>query len=181
MLLPTSAVAENLVVDNPLIKYQYTFQTLKSQHYCDLATFIIKPPLGIKLTAAFVTDDAQPKDKDLRVSYIVEVSAASGRENAPLTQVKVVAARIVSDSFNTDLHSTKLVDTGPVAIYSITSDYSLQLFTSLMLTGAYKLYVELQNNASLTVDVEPTADILDAYGKWTKCSIAVMQHQKPPH
>jgi hypothetical protein len=181
-LLATSVGAENLVVDNPLIKYEYTFGTVKSLHFCDLSTFITKPPLRIKLTAALVTDDAQPKDKDFRVSYNVEAFAMRAAENAPLETmpIKVDTARIISDVFDTDLHSTKNVDNSLGASYIITSEGSLALFTNLMTRGAYTLYVEFQNNSSLTVDVKPTGEIVDASTKWTKCSVAIMQRQKPP-
>ena len=71
-LFASAAMAENIVLDNPSIKYTYSFQTLGSRHFCDFATVMAKAPMVIKLTGAFVTDDTKPKDNDLTVSYIVE-------------------------------------------------------------------------------------------------------------
>jgi len=68
----TSAVAENLVIDDASVQYGYSFETLGSQHFCDFTTVMAKAPMVIKLTAAYVTDDAKPKDQDIRVAYIVE-------------------------------------------------------------------------------------------------------------
>ena len=77
VLIATSAVAENLVLNDPIVRYSYSFETRGPLHFCDFATVITKPPLPIfvKLTAAFITDDKKPKDHDTTVAYIVEASA----------------------------------------------------------------------------------------------------------
>src|SRR6516225_1454527 len=80
--LATVAKAESsLVVADALIKYGYTYETLGSRHFCDLATVMGKGPLLVKLTAAYITDDTKPKGKDIIVAYMVEafdVRAAKG-------------------------------------------------------------------------------------------------------
>jgi hypothetical protein len=171
-LLATRAMAENLLMEDPAVKYSYTYETLKSLHFCDLATTIAKAPLVIKLTSAFITDDSKPKDQDLTVSYIVEAFVVR-------KQVKVIAGRIISDIFSSDLHAYKNVDRNLGASYNITSEGALALFTSLMMRGTYGLAVEFENSSSLTINVRPTEGILNADEKWTKCSIAIMQHQVP--
>ena len=94
-------------------------------------------------------------------------------------QVKVVAGRIISDAFHSDLHAMKNIDGALGASYTIRSEGSVGLFTSLMLRGAYALAVEFESSPGLTVDVRPTAEILEASEKWTKCSIAIMEHRPP--
>jgi hypothetical protein len=181
-LAATSAVAENLIVNDPIVRYGYNFQTCGAMHFCDFTTVLTKPPspLFIKLTAAFMTDDRKPKDSDLTVAYIVEASAVRKLEPVDTKDVKVVAGRIVSDTFNSDLHATKLVDKTLGATYSIPSEGSLALFTNLLtMHGAYTLVVELENNASLTINVKPTAEMLEPSEKWMKCGVAVMEHRKP--
>jgi hypothetical protein len=164
----TSAVAENLVIDDPAIEYHYTFNTIRSHHFCDLATFISEAPIpiSVKLTAAFVTDDAKPNDAT--AAYIVE-AFLDGKD------YKVIAARIISDIFNSDLHASKLVDKNPAATYAITSEGSLALFMNLMtISGKYTLAVEFENQSSLIVNVRPTADLVNQSMKWQKCGIAIM-------
>jgi hypothetical protein len=180
-LFATSAIADNIVMDDPSIKYVYTYETLGSLHFCDLATVIAKTPLAIKLTSAFVTDDAKPKNKDVTVVYIVDAFVAGIGKNSQLEfkQVKVVASSIISDSFHSDLHAIKNIDSHLGASYTIRSEGSVGLFTNLMLRGAYALAVEFENSPSLKVDVRPTAEILDPSEKWTKCSIAIMEHRPP--
>jgi hypothetical protein len=46
--------------------------------------------------------------------------------------MKVVAARIISDVFHTDLHATKNVDKGLGASYSIVSAGTLAPFTDIL-------------------------------------------------
>jgi hypothetical protein len=181
----TTAMAENLVMDHPAIHYGYTYEMLGSRHFCDLATVMAKAPMMIKLTAAFVTDDAKPKDQNVTVAYIVEAFVVRAAKNSQMEskQVKVIAGRIISDRFNSDLHASKNVDRDLGASYNIPSE-GLALFTSLMtVEGAYTLAVEFENHSSLIVKVRPTADSFadsfDATEKWTKCSIAIMQHQQP--
>jgi hypothetical protein len=41
-----------------------------------------KAPMVIKLTAAYVTDDARPKDQDIRVAYIVEAFVIGPGKNS---------------------------------------------------------------------------------------------------
>jgi hypothetical protein len=178
-LFATSAIAENIVMDDPSIKYVYTYETLGSRHFCDLATVIAKAPLAIKLTSAFVTDDAKPKTQDVTVVYIVDAFIVRVGKNSQLEfkQVKVVAGRIISDVFRSDLHAMKNIDRYLGASYTIRSEGSVGLF--LMLRGAYALAVEFENSPTLTVDVRPTAEILDPSEKWTKCSIAIMEHRPP--
>jgi hypothetical protein len=138
-------------------------------------------PLAIKLTFAFVTDDAKPKNQDVTVVYIVDAFIVSVGRNSQLEfkQVKVVAGRIISDAFHSDLQAMKNMDRALGASYTIRSEGSVGLFTNLMLRGAYALAVEFENSPGLTVDVRPTAEILDASEKWTKCSIAIMEHRPP--
>ena len=91
-----------------------------------------------------------------------------------------MAGRIVSDIFNSDLHATKLVDKNLGATYSIPSEGSLALFTNLLtMHGDYTLVVELENNASLTINVKPMAEMLEPSEKWMKCTVAIMEHRKP--
>jgi hypothetical protein len=78
----TSAVAENLVIDDASVQYGYSFETLGSQHFCDFTTVMAKAPMVIKLTAAYVTDDARPKDQDIRVAYIVEAFVIGPGKNS---------------------------------------------------------------------------------------------------
>jgi hypothetical protein len=180
-LFATSAIAENVIMDDPSIKYVYTYETLGSRHFCDLATVIAKAPLAIKLTSAFVTDDAKPKTQDVTVVYIVDAFIVDVGKNSQLEfkQVKVVAGRIISDVFRSDLHAMKNLDGDLGASYTIRSEGSVGLFTNLMLRGAYALAVEFENSPTLTVDVRPTAEIFDPSDKWTRCSIAIMQHRPP--
>jgi hypothetical protein len=175
--------AENLVIDDTRIQYNYTFQTLGSQHFCDLATTIIKAPLVIKLTAAFVTDDAKPKDQQLTVAYIVEAFVTRLGKNSQLEsqQVKVAAGRIISDVFNTDLHASKTAEQAGVlgASYIIPSEGSLALFmNALTIRGTYTLAVEVENHSMIIAKVRPTPEIFDPSEKWNKCSLALMQ-QRP--
>jgi hypothetical protein len=182
-LFATCAVAENLVLKDARIQYIYTSNTLGSRHFCDLATTMSKVPMVIKLTAAFVTDDAKPEDNNLTVAYIVEAFVIGPGKNGKLEphEVKVVAGRIISDIFNSDLHATKNVDKDLGASYNIPSEGSLSLFMNVMtIRGAYQLAVDFENNSSLIVDVKPTPQILDAGEKWNKCSIALMEHRTPP-
>jgi len=98
-LFSESVVAENLVMDDPSIQYNYSYEKLGSQHFCDLTTMMAKAPMVIKLTAAFITDDIKPKDKDVKVAYVVEGFAARVGKNSQLEvkPIKVVAGRIISD------------------------------------------------------------------------------------
>src|SRR5947209_3967912 len=182
-LFATSAVAENLVIDNARGQYTYSYHARGPLHFCDLATTIANAPIVIKLTAAFITDDTKPKDRDLSVMYLVEaflVRAPKGSNKLESKQVKVVAGRIVSDIFNSDLHASKNVDKDMGASYAITSEGSLALFTNVLtIRGAYTLAIELENNSSLTVNVKPTPEISDPSEKWNKCSIAMMEHRPP--
>jgi len=179
----TSAVAENLVMDDARIQYSYTYETLGSRHSCNFATVMGKAPMVIKLTAALITDDAKPKDQDITTMYVVEafvVGAPKGSNKLEPKQIKVVGGRIISDIFNSDLHTSKNVDKGLAASYSITSLDSYGLFTNVLtLRGAYTLAVEFENNSGLIVNVKPTPEIFDATTEWNKCSIAIMQHQSP--
>ena len=43
-----------------------------------------KAPMVIKLTAAFVTDEAKPKDRNLTVAYIVEAFVVGAGKNSQL-------------------------------------------------------------------------------------------------
>ena len=102
----TSAVAENLVMDDARIQYSYTYETLGSRHSCNFATVMGKAPMVIKLTAALITDDAKPKDQDITTMYVVEafvVGAPKGSNKLEPKQIKVVGGRIISDIFNSDL------------------------------------------------------------------------------
>jgi hypothetical protein len=68
----TSAIAEGPIWDDAITRYTYTFETLGSQHVCNLTTVMTKAPRVIKLTAAFIYDDKKQKGQDLTVAYIVE-------------------------------------------------------------------------------------------------------------
>ena len=94
--------------------------------------------------------------------------------------VKVVAGRIISNIFNSDLHATRNIDRNLGASYNIHSKGSLSLFMNVLtISGTYQLVVEFEDHTSLTVNVRPTPEIFDASEKWNKCSIAIMQHQLP--
>ena len=134
----------------------------------------------IKLTGAFITDDAKPND--LHVAYIVEAFVVGPGKNGQLEphELKVVAGRIISDIFNSDLHATKNNDKDLGASYNIPNEDSLMLFTNVMsMPHEYTLAVEFENNGHLIVHVKPTPEQLDASNKWTKCSIALMEHRSP--
>jgi hypothetical protein len=180
----TSAVAENLVIDDARVQYTYSTDTRGPLHFCDLATTMMKAPMVIKLTAAFITDDTKQKDKDLTVAYIVEafvIDAAKDSDKMEPHQIKVAAGRIISDIFNSDLHAIRNVDKGLGASYNITSEGSLALFTNVLtIRGIYTVAVDFENNSSLIVNVKPTPEIFKPAEKWNKCSIAIMQHQPPP-
>jgi hypothetical protein len=179
----TCAGAETLLLDDMRVQYSYAFETLGSRHFCDFVTTMSKAPMVIKLTAAFITDDTKPRSQDLTVAYIVEAFVVGPGKDGKLGphQVKVVAGRITSDIFNSDLHATKSVDKDLGASYIIPSEGSLALFTNVLtLRGAYQLAVDLPNTSSLIVDVKPTSQILEVAEKWDKCGIALMRHQRPP-
>jgi hypothetical protein len=181
-LFATYAAAEDLILDDARVQYDYTFETLGSRHFCDLATTLSKAPVVIKLTAAFITDDAKPKDKDLTVGYIVEAFVVGSDKGGKLTprQVKVVTGRIISDIFHSDLYATKNVDKDLGASYTIPSESSLALFMNVLtIRGIYQLAVDFENNWSLVINVKPTLRILDTSEKWNKCSLALMEHRSP--
>jgi hypothetical protein len=179
----TGAVAENLVMDDSRVQYAYTFSTVGPRHFCDFATTMSKVPLVVKLTAAFITDDMEPKDHDVSAAYVVEAFVVQAGKNSQMEskQIKVIAGRVISDVFNSDLHASKNVDRDLGALYNFPSEDSYSRFTSLMIRGAYKLAVELENHSSLIVNVRPTAEFLDTFEKWNKCSIAIAQHQPPAY
>ena len=181
-LLAENAVAENLVMDDPSIQYNYSYEKLGSQHFCDLTTMIAKAPMVIKLTAAFITDDTKPKDKDVKVAYVVEAFAAGVGKNSQLETkpIKVVAGRIISDVFNSDVHAIKNIDKDVAASYSIPTEGSLSLFLNVVaIRGEYNLAVELEDHSTLVVNVHPTPKILEATEKWHKCTIAIMERREP--
>jgi hypothetical protein len=178
----TSAIAESPIWDDAITQYTYTFETLGSQHVCNLATVMTKAPRVIKLTAAFIYDDKKPKGQDLTVAYIVEAFVRDVKTSLDTKQVKVVAGRIISDIFNSDLHATKNIDKDLGASYNVSSGGSrASLLTNLMTTrSAYTLVVEFENNSSLTVNVKPTPEISGPSEKWMNCLAAFLQHQRPP-
>jgi hypothetical protein len=180
----TSAVAENLVIDDASIQYTYSFDTRGPLHSCALATTMAKAPIVIKLTAAFITDDAKPKDNDLTVTYVVDaffVGAADKNSKLEPKQVKVVGARIISDIFNSDLHAVRNVDKDLGASYNISSEGSIGPFTNVLtIRGIYTLAVEFEDHTNVIVNVKETPDIFSPGEKWNKCSIAIIQHQPPP-
>ena len=179
----TSAGAENLVINDARIQYTYSFSTHGPLHFCDFVTTMAKAPMVIKLTAAFITDDTKPKDKDVTIAYIVEafiVGTPKGSNKLEPKEIKVVAGRIISDIFNSDLHAVRNVDKDLGASYTIPSQDSLALFTNVLtLSGAYTLAVDFENNSSAIVKVSPTPDIFGPSGKWSSCSIAIMEHRPP--
>ena len=178
----TSAIAESPIWDDAIIQYTYTFETLGSQHVCNLATVMTKVPRVIKLTAAFIYDDKKPKGQDLTVTYIVEAFVRDVKTSRDTKQVRVVAGRIISDIFNSDLHATKNIDKDLGASYNVSYGGSrASLLTNLMTTrSAYTLVVEFENNSSLTVNVKPTPEISGPSEKWMNCLAAFLQHQSPP-
>lgn len=179
----TSALAENLVMDDARIQYGYSHETRGPLHFCDFTTSMLKAPMVIKLTAAFITDDTKPKDKDLTVAYIVEafvIGAPKGSTKLELHQVKVVAGRITSNIFNSDLHAVRNVDKDLGASYNIKAEGLLALFTSVLtISGEYTLAVDFENNSSLIVNVRPTPEIFGPSEKWNKCSVAIVEHRPP--
>src|SRR5271166_2941029 len=154
----TSAIAESPIWDDAIIQYTYAFETLGSQHVCNFATVMTKAARVIKLTAAFIYDDKKLKGQELTVSYIVEAFVRDVKASLDTKQVKVVAGRIISDIFNSDLHATKNIDNALGASYNVSYGGSrASLLTNLMTTrSAYTLVVEFENNSSLTVNVKPT-------------------------
>jgi hypothetical protein len=132
--LATCAVAEGLVLDDVRVQYSYTFETLGSQHICDLATTMSKAPTVIKLTGAIITDDAKPKGQDITVGYIVEAFVVGPGKTGKLEphQVKVITGRIISDIFNSDLHASKNIDWDLGASYNIPSEGSFARFTNVL-------------------------------------------------
>jgi hypothetical protein len=183
LLFATCAVAESLVVEDALVKYTYSFDKRGPLHFCDLATTLAKPPMVVKLTAAFITDETKPKNDDVTVAYIVEafvVAAPKGSKELEPHQIKVVSGRIVSDIFNSEVHASKIIDKNLGATYRVASLGSVALFTSVVtVTGIYKLAVDFENDSSLVFNVKPTPEMLDATTNWNKCGIAIMKHQSP--
>lgn len=152
------AAAENTVLDNPSIQYNYSFDTRGPLHFCDFSTVMAKAPMVFKLTAAYITDDTKPKNNNVNVMYIVEAFVVRAGNNLQLESkpVKVVAGRIKSDIFDTDLHAYKNIDKDLGASYQINSEGSLALFTNLLtIRGAYVLSVEFENHSFVTVNVKP--------------------------
>ncbi len=183
-LFATCALAQKLVLDDAQIQYSYAYNTPGTMHLCELITTISKAPMVIKLSAALGSDDAKPKDRDLKVVYIVEAFIVGPGKNGNLEprQVKVVGGRIISDVFNSDLHATKNVDNLD-ASYTIPLEGSLDQFSRftrvLMFSSAYQLAVDFENNSSLIVNVRGTPQLLDAGQKWNKCNLALMEHRPP--
>jgi hypothetical protein len=181
-LFIANANADDLVIDDPHIVYNYSHETVGPRHFCDFATVMVKPPLIIKLTAAFLTDDTKPKDQDLTVAYMVEAFAVRAGQNSQIEskQVKVTAGRIISDVFNSDLNASKGHDNGLGASYVITSEGAFALFmNTLTIRGKYTLAVEFENQSSLAINVRPTPQIFKPGEDWNKCGLALMQHQTP--
>jgi hypothetical protein len=181
-LFVTSAVAENLVLNKAEIKYKYSFETQGSLHFCDLSTWMLEAPMMIKLTAAFITDDAKPKNKNVTVAYMVEAYVVGPGKNGQLEnhELKVVAGRIISDIFHSDLQATKNNDRDLGASYTIPDEASLASFGNVVtMPHEYTLVVEFEKNASLIVNVKPTPEQLTEGMKWNKCSIASMEHRSP--
>jgi hypothetical protein len=175
-LFATCAVAGNFVWDEAQVQYSFTSNTFGSRHLCGFATSMLQPPMIIILTASSTVDDAKPEDKNITVTYAVGAYLTGPGRSGKLEShsVKVVAGRIISDVFNSDLHATKNVDDGFTASYTIRSMDSFARFTKvLMLSGAYRLAVDLEKNSSLLINVNPTPEISDPVGKWNKCSIAL--------
>jgi hypothetical protein len=179
----TAALAEHPAVEVHA-KYNYSYETRGSLHFCDLATVLASAPIVVKLTAAVITDDTKPKDKDFTVAYIVEafvVSISKTSRKPEPRQVKVVSGKIMSETFYTDLQASKNVDAGLGASYNINSEGAFALFSSVItVTGKYRLAVEFENNESLILDVRPTPEIYDAATMWNECIIAIMEHRAPP-
>lgn len=177
----TSAMAEETVIDDPVIQYSYGYETIGSKHYCDLATVMwvgLKkvPLMEIKLTAAWIMDDTKPKDKNLTVMYMVEAFDFGAKK-----EVKVIGSRIMSDVFDSYLGASKLIDNQGDTAYRFTSEGSFALFTTLMtFPRAYALTVEFENNSSLIVNVKQTPEIFSQNVKWYECQLAVMKHRPPP-
>jgi hypothetical protein len=75
-LIASAAADDSVVIEDATVQYKYTFRTIKSAHFCDLATFLIKAPLSIKFTVAHIVDFTRPKGKEHWVMYTVEAFAA---------------------------------------------------------------------------------------------------------
>jgi hypothetical protein len=178
--LIASAAAEDTVIDDATIQYEYTFQTIKSAKLCDLATFLIKEPLIVKFTVAHI-DFTRPEGKEHWVTYIVEAFAAvpAPKKTPPFErkELRVANGRIISDIFHSDLHAHKDLYGGPS--YFIISEGELALFTALVGKGVYTLDVELENHNHFIFNVTPTPELFKAYEKWALCAIALMEQRTP--
>jgi hypothetical protein len=174
------ALADDLTIDDARVQYGFTQEVRGPLHFCDLVTSISKAPIVVKLTSAFITDDGKPKENDLSVAYIVEAFVVTGKSPADVKQVRVLAGRINSDIFHTDLNATKGKVSTLGASYLIPSEGSLSLFLATMTRGKFALVVELENQSTVTLNVRPSPEIFDPTEKWSKCSIAIMEH-RPVH
>jgi hypothetical protein len=148
-----SANANDLTIDDARVQYNYSQEVRGPLHFCDLSTTISKAPIIVKLTSPFVTDDGKPKESDLSVGYIVEAFVVSGKIPGDVKQIRVLAGRINSDVFHTDLHATKGKDSTLGASYLIPSEGSLSLFLATMTRGKFALVVDLENQSSLRLNV----------------------------
>jgi hypothetical protein len=179
--LIASAAAEDTAIDDATIQYKYTFETIKSANFCDLATFLIKAPLIVKLTVAHIADFTRPEGKEHWVTYIVEAFAAvpAPKKTSPFErkELRVANGRIISDIFHSDLHAHKNVNQG--ASYNIISEGEFALFTALVGKGLYTLDVELENHNHFIFNVTPTPELFKVYEKWALCEIALMKRRTP--
>jgi hypothetical protein len=179
--LVASAAAEDTVIDDATIQYKYTFETIKSANFCDLATFFIKAPLIVQLTMAHIADFTRPKGKEHWVTYVVEAYAAvpAPKKTPPFEreELKVANGRIISDIFDSALYAHKNVNGG--ASYFIISEGEFALFTALMSKGEYTLDVEFENHNHIIFNVKPTPELFKAFQKWTICENALTRRRTP--
>jgi hypothetical protein len=179
--LIASAAADDSVIDDATVQYKYTFRTIKSAHFCDLATFLIKAPLTVKLTVAHIGDFTRPEGEGHWVTYMVEAFAAvSAPKKTPpfeTRELTVVNGRIISDIFHSDLSAHKDVNGSPT--YFITSEGNLALFTALVGKGLYALDVELDNHNHFIFNVTPTSELFKNFEKWSLCVIALTERRTP--
>jgi hypothetical protein len=184
-LTVTAAGAKSIVIDDADIQHSYDFVTRGPLHFCQFVTTIVKAPIVIKFTAAFITDDAKPKDHELTVAYIVEAFAARLDKNRKLEtkQLKVENGRIISDVFRSDPYASKNVEAsraGLGATYTIPSEGSVALFMNTLAADRnYTLAVDLENNTTMVATVRPTADLLATSLRWHECGSAIMEHRPP--
>jgi hypothetical protein len=169
------AVADDLTIDDAHVQYNYSYDKHGPIQLCNLATVALKDPIVVKLTSSFYIDERKAKDADLSMAYAVE--AFVGNNPADAKQIRVLAGRIISDVFDTDLHAEKAIGSIIGAAYFIRSEGSRAPFVSVITRGNFTLVVEFENRPTMTFHVRPTPEILEPSQKWSKCSVDIAEHR----